>query len=110
MHNGGNDLPNEHEFHSHLVAKSRIAVPRSLELGLIHWAAEFSHKPLHQEDLLCSFSPVSSGWQFAPLQIAAVRTSRRRRCQFLAQRTVPFSLCNLMLSFAVEARFVSINC
>jgi len=44
------------------------------------------------------------------LQIAAVRTSRRRICNFLPQCPVALSLGKLMLSLAVEPRFISIDC
>jgi len=45
------------------------------------------------------------------LQIAAVRTSRRRRsCNFLPQRPVALSLGKFMLSLAVEPRFIAIDC
>jgi hypothetical protein len=43
-------------------------------------------------------------------KLRPVRTWRRRSSQFLSQRPVAFSLCKLMLSFAVEARFISIDC
>jgi hypothetical protein len=45
----------------------------------------------------------------AELQLAAIRTRRRLNSQFLAQHLASFSTGQLALSFAVEARFISID-
>jgi hypothetical protein len=45
----------------------------------------------------------------AELQLATIRTRRRLDSQFLAQHLASFSTGQLALSFAVEARFISID-
>jgi hypothetical protein len=46
----------------------------------------------------------------AGLQLAAIRPGRRTDGDFLPQRLAAFPACKLAFPFAVEARFISIEC
>jgi hypothetical protein len=77
-----------------------------------HFAQWFPWKAfLGSEALNAQLYPKLRKYSFVRrLQVAAVWTPRRGSCNFLPQCPVALSLCQLILSLAVEPRLISSDC